>query len=102
MIFWCFSKFSLKTLSKADTAYSVLCQDINFTGNFVIDDEHLAAHHGIKDFSSYQCDPSVPESELTLDFFLPSYTPEQVEFEGSNYFAESAGSNSQTQVANQK
>ena len=85
-------------LTKADTAYSILCQDIDFTGNFVIDDEHLAKHHGITDFSSYQCDPSVPESDLTLDFFLPSYTPEEVQFEGSNYFADSAQSGNQTQV----
>jgi len=86
----------------ADTAYSILCQDIDFTGNFVIDDEHLAKHHGITDFSSYQCDPSVPESDLTLDFFLPSYTPEEVQFEGSNYFADSAQSGNQTQVIVQK
>ena len=35
---------------------------------------------------------------MTLDFFLPSYTPEQVEYEkGDNYFASSAGGQSETQ-----
>ena len=87
----------------ADTAYSVLCQGIDFTGNFVIDDEHLAKHHGITDFASYQCDPSVPESELTLDFFLPSYTPEQVDFgTESNYFSAEAQGGNQTQLIVQK
>merc|ERR1712147_59748 len=72
-------------------------------GNFVIDDEHLAKHHGITDFASYQCDPSVPESELTLDFFLPSYTPEQVDFgTESNYFAAEAQGGNQTQSIVQK
>ena len=43
-------------------------------------------------------DPSVPFEELTLDFFLPSYTPDQVEYEkGDNYFSSSAGGQSETQ-----
>jgi len=82
----------------ADTAYSILCQPTSFTGNFLIDDEYLEKHHNIKDFSGYQVDPSVPFDDLTLDFFLPSYTPEQVEYEsGDNYFASSAGGQSETQ-----
>lgn len=33
-----------------------------------------------------------------MDFFLPSYTPDQVEYEkGDNYFASSAGGQSETQ-----
>ena len=40
------------------------------TGNFFIDDEVMAAL-GVTDLSKYNVDPSVPQSELLLDFFLP-------------------------------
>lgn len=40
------------------------------TANFFIDDEVLAAV-GVKDLSVYNVDPTVPQSELILDFFLP-------------------------------
>jgi len=90
----------------ADTAYSILCQPTSFSGNFCIDDEYLEKYHNITDFKDYQCDPSVPLSELTLDFFLPSYTPEEVQFEsGDNHFASSAKNvegSSQTQFIVEK
>ena len=48
----------------------------------------------------------MPLSELTLDFFLPSYTPEEVQFEsGDNHFASSAKNvegSSQTQFIVEK
>jgi len=72
----------------ADTAYSILCQPTSFSGNFIIDDEYLEKYHNIKDFSGYQVDPTVPFDDLTLDFFLPSYTPEAEV--GGDYFATSA------------
>ena len=49
----------------------ILCQDTEFSGNFVIDEEFLREKYGIEDFSSYKCDPSVADEDLMMDFFLP-------------------------------
>ena len=55
----------------ADAAYGILCQDTDFTGKFLIDEEYLREHHGITDFTSYNCDPTTAPEDLMKDFFLP-------------------------------
>jgi citronellol/citronellal dehydrogenase len=50
----------------ADAAYLVLTKPASFSGNFLIDEEVLQAHH-LTDFSHYQYDPS---ASLELDLFL--------------------------------
>lgn len=50
----------------ADAAYAILTKPVNFTGQFVIDDE-LLAKEGVTDFESYAVVPGHP---LLPDFFL--------------------------------
>jgi citronellol/citronellal dehydrogenase len=52
----------------ADAAYAVFARPAReFTGNFLIDDNFLAAN-GVTDFEHYRVDPTV---ELAPDFFVP-------------------------------
>ncbi|HEX7663068.1 MAG TPA: NAD(P)-dependent oxidoreductase [Polyangiaceae bacterium] len=51
----------------ADAAYAILNKGVDYTGNFAIDDEVLAAE-GVTDFSKYALDPN---GKLLPDFFLP-------------------------------
>lgn len=51
----------------ADAAYVVLTQDVNYTGNFAIDDEVLKNLAGVTDMDQYACTPGKP---LLPDFFL--------------------------------
>jgi citronellol/citronellal dehydrogenase len=54
----------------ADAAYEILTKDSQlFTGNFVID-EQILRESGVTDFSKYREDPSTPDDELFLDFYL--------------------------------
>jgi citronellol/citronellal dehydrogenase len=56
----------------ADAAYAVFSKPSRqFTGNFLIDDNFLAAN-GVTDFERYRVDPSV---ELAMDFFVPDDIP---------------------------
>ena len=55
----------------SDAVYGILCEDTDFTGNFIIDEEYLRERHGITDFESYNCDPDVKSEDLMKDFFLP-------------------------------
>ena len=55
----------------SDAAYGILCQDTDFTGNFIIDQEILAEKYGIDDFKPYQVDPEGDGSTFQKDFFLP-------------------------------
>merc|ERR1711970_285051 len=64
------SKTSRTPQIMADTAYSILCQDTSFTGNFLIDEHYLRDNNGITDFRPYQVDPSIDPSELSLDLYL--------------------------------
>jgi citronellol/citronellal dehydrogenase len=56
----------------ADAAYAVFSKPSRqFTGNFLIDDNFLAAN-GVTDFERYRVDPTV---ELAMDFFVPDDIP---------------------------
>jgi citronellol/citronellal dehydrogenase len=56
----------------ADAAYEIFTTPARtFTGRFVLDDT-LLAERGIKDFSVYQVDPSVPAQ---MDIFIPTDAP---------------------------
>jgi citronellol/citronellal dehydrogenase len=56
----------------ADAAYAVFSKPSRqFTGNFLIDDNFLAAN-GVTDFERYRVDPAV---ELAMDFFVPDDIP---------------------------
>jgi citronellol/citronellal dehydrogenase len=56
----------------ADAAYIVFSKPSRqFTGNFLIDDNFLAAN-GVTDFERYRVDPTV---ELAADFFVPDDIP---------------------------
>jgi citronellol/citronellal dehydrogenase len=56
----------------ADAAYAVFAKPArDFTGNFLIDDNFLAAN-GVTDFERYRVDPSQP---LGQDFFVPDDMP---------------------------
>ena len=48
--------FMFKPEIMADAAYTILTQGIDFTGNFVLDQEILKEKHGITDFTGYQVD----------------------------------------------
>ena len=50
--------FMFKPEIMADAAYTILTQGIDFTGNFVLDQEILKEKHGIADFTGYQVDPT--------------------------------------------
>jgi citronellol/citronellal dehydrogenase len=55
----------------ADAAYVILNKPAReFTGNFCVDDQVLAAE-GVTDFSSYAAVPGTPDKDLAPDFFLP-------------------------------
>lgn len=63
-------KASRTPLIMADAAYEILTKDSQlFTGNFVIDEEILR-ESGVTNFSKYREDPSTPDDELFLDFYL--------------------------------
>jgi citronellol/citronellal dehydrogenase len=51
----------------ADAAHRIFLKPRSFTGNFLIDDNFLAAE-GLRDFSQYRVDPSL---DLAQDFFVP-------------------------------
>lgn len=54
----------------SDAAYEILTRPSrDCTGNFFIDDEVLR-EAGVTDFTPYQVDPSLDESELVPDFFV--------------------------------
>jgi citronellol/citronellal dehydrogenase len=56
----------------ADAAYAIFAKPSRgFTGNFLIDDNFLAAN-GVTDFERYRVDPT---QELAPDFFVPDDTP---------------------------
>jgi len=56
----------------ADAAYAVFAKPArDFTGNFLIDDNFLAAN-GVTDFERYRVDPAQP---LQQDFFVPDDIP---------------------------
>jgi citronellol/citronellal dehydrogenase len=56
----------------ADAAYTIFGKPArDFTGNFLIDDNFLAAN-GVTDFERYRVDPSQP---LQQDFFVPDDIP---------------------------
>jgi citronellol/citronellal dehydrogenase len=56
----------------ADAAYTIFGKPArDFTGNFLIDDNFLAAN-GVTDFERYRVDPSLP---LQQDFFVPDDIP---------------------------
>ena len=50
--------FMLKPEIMADAAYIILTQGLDFTGNFVLDQEILMAN-GITDFTGYQVNPKL-------------------------------------------
>jgi citronellol/citronellal dehydrogenase len=54
----------------ADAAHLILTKPVNFTGNFLIDDEVLASH-GVNDFDRYRVDSTV---DLEPDLFLSRST----------------------------
>jgi citronellol/citronellal dehydrogenase len=61
---------SRKPEMMADAAYAVLSRDSRTcTGNFFVDEDVLK-EEGVRDFSSYQFDPSLSPEELIPDFFL--------------------------------
>ena len=49
----------LKPEIMADAAYTILTQDLDYTGNFVLDLEILTEKHGIIDFTDYQVNPKL-------------------------------------------
>ena len=49
----------LKPEIMADAAYTILTQDLHFTGNFVLDHEILKEKHGITDFADYKVNPKL-------------------------------------------
>lgn len=54
----------------ADAAHAILCRSSReCSGNFFIDEDVLR-EEGLEDFTAYQVDPDLPESELFPDFFL--------------------------------
>jgi citronellol/citronellal dehydrogenase len=56
----------------ADAAYAIFLKPSReFTGNFLIDDNFLAAN-GVTDFDRYRVDPTL---QLAPDFFVPDDTP---------------------------
>lgn len=55
----------------SDAAYGILCQETDYTGNYVIDQEILAEKYGIDDFRPYQVNPEADSSTFQKDFFLP-------------------------------
>jgi citronellol/citronellal dehydrogenase len=56
----------------ADAAYLILTKPAkSFTGQFLIDDSFLF-DHGVRSFTHYRVDPSVP---LAADFFVPDEPP---------------------------
>ncbi len=56
----------------ADAAYAVFSKPSRqFTGNFLIDDNFLAAN-GVTDFERYRVDPA---AHLAPDFFVPDDIP---------------------------
>jgi citronellol/citronellal dehydrogenase len=56
----------------ADAAYAIFLKPSReFTGNFLIDDNFLAAN-GVTDFDRYRVDPTL---QLVPDFFVPDDTP---------------------------
>ena len=56
----------------SDCAYSMLCKDTSYTGNFVLDEPYLRDEHGIVDFTSYQCTPSEANLQQGEEFFVKS------------------------------
>lgn len=63
-------KASRTPLIMADAAYEILVKESQlFTGNFVTDEEILR-EAGVTDFSKYKVDPSTPDDELLMDFYL--------------------------------
>ena len=63
-------KASRKPLVMADAAYEIVTRESRlFTGNFVTDEEILR-EADVTDFSKYKEDPSTPDDELLLDFYL--------------------------------
>merc|ERR1711962_80173 len=65
----------------SDAAYGILCEGIDFAGNFCIDEEYLRERHGITEFDSYNCDPTKKSVDLPRDFFLPEKYDEVENFE---------------------
>ncbi|MFT3660583.1 MAG: SDR family oxidoreductase [Gordonia sp. (in: high G+C Gram-positive bacteria)] len=63
-----------------DAALAIIVKPAReYTGRLVIDDDVLAAE-GVTDFTGYQVDPSLPETELELDFWVDGFrsgTPER-------------------------
>ena len=55
----------------ADATHAIFNKPKTFTGNFLIDDNFLAAE-GVSDFDKYRADPS---QKLQLDFFVPDDRP---------------------------
>lgn len=56
----------------ADAAIAILTSPARLcSGNFFVDEDVLAAM-GVTDLSPYSVDPSVPQSALLPDFFLPA------------------------------
>jgi len=55
----------------SDASYGILCEDTDFSGNFLIDEEYLRERHQITNFDSYSCDPTMKPEDLMKDFFLP-------------------------------
>jgi citronellol/citronellal dehydrogenase len=55
----------------ADAAWRIFQKPKSFTGNFLIDDNFLAAE-GVTDFDRYRVDPKEP---LQPDFFVPDTMP---------------------------
>lgn len=54
----------------ADAAYAIFTRASDkCTGNFFVDDEVLASE-GVRDFSVYSVDPSIPQHMLAPDFFV--------------------------------
>jgi citronellol/citronellal dehydrogenase len=68
-------RHSRKPEIMGDAAHAILCRPArSFSGNFCIDDLVLY-EAGVRDFSQYRADPTVAESGLLPDFFLPDETP---------------------------
>merc|ERR1712212_697915 len=60
-------KICFNTRVMADAAYGILCQDTDYSGNFVIDQEILAEKYGITDFKPYQMDKEADGTKFVKD-----------------------------------
>ena len=48
----------------SDAAYAIVCEDTEYTGNFLLDEHYLRDRRKITDFRGYQLDQSISPEDL--------------------------------------